>query len=149
MHVGNRLLITGGVLTGVAALLHIAIIIGGPEWYRFFGAGEEMAKLAASGSIYPAINTVGIVVILGIWALYAFSGAGVIRRLPFLRSVLVLVAAVFLMRGIVGVPMVLLMDDSYAMELKARMAFVVVTSVGIFGLGLCYAIGVSKLWRKS
>jgi hypothetical protein len=149
MHASNRLLITGGAITGVAALLHLAMIIGGPDWYRFFGAGEEMAKLAASGSAYPAANAAGIAVVLGIWTFYALSGAGVVRRLPFLRSVLVLVAVVFLMRGIVGVPMVLLMDDPYAMELRARMTFVVVTSVVIFSLGLCYAIGVMQLWRRS
>jgi hypothetical protein len=149
MHTGNRLLITAGVITGAAALLHLAMILGGPDWYRFFGAGEEMAKLAASGSTYPTMNAAGIAIILGIWTLYAISGAEVIRRLPFLRTVLVLVAAVFLMRGIVGVPMVLLMDDPYAMELRARMTFVVVTSVGIFSLGLCYAIGAALLWRKS
>jgi len=149
MDIGNRLLIAGGVLTGVAALLHIAMILGGADWYRFFGAGEEMAKLAASGSTYPAMNAAGIAVILGIWTLYAFSGAGVVRRLPFLRSVLALIAVVFLMRGVIGVPMVLLMDDPYAIELRARMMFVAVTSVIIFSLGLCYAIGTILLWRRS
>ncbi|MFH0781778.1 MAG: hypothetical protein V2B20_07455 [Pseudomonadota bacterium] len=148
MNIGNRLLIIGGTLTGIAALLHLAMILGGPDWYLFFGAGEEMAKLAASRSSCPAMNAAGIAVILSIWTLYAFSGAGLIRRLPFQRSVLVLVAGVFLMRGIVGVPMVLLMDDPYAMELRARMTFVVVTSAVIFSLGLCYAIGTALLWRR-
>jgi putative oxidoreductase len=149
MDIGNRILIAGGVLTGVAALLHIAMILGGADWYRFFGAGEEMAKLAASGSTYPAMNAAGIAIILGIWTLYAFSGAGMIRRLPFLRSVLALIAVVFIMRGVIGVPMVLLMDDPYAIELRARMMFVAVTSVIIFSLGLSYAIGSILLWRRS
>ncbi len=72
----NKLfLLAGGLLTGVAALLHVAIILGGPDWYRFFGAGEGMARLAARGSIYPTILTAGIAAILGVWMLYALSGA--------------------------------------------------------------------------
>jgi hypothetical protein len=40
----NRPLLWGGALSLVAALLHIAIIVGGPAWYRFFGAGEALAN---------------------------------------------------------------------------------------------------------
>jgi len=35
-----------GTLSFIASALHIAIIIGGPSWYRFFGAGESMASMA-------------------------------------------------------------------------------------------------------
>lgn len=36
----DKWLIAGGLLSAAAALLHIAVIVGGPDWYRFFGAGE-------------------------------------------------------------------------------------------------------------
>ena len=52
----NKPLIFGGVGSMLAASLHIAIIIGGPEWYRFFGAGERMATLAGQGSLIPTIS---------------------------------------------------------------------------------------------
>jgi hypothetical protein len=39
----NFWLVGGGILSAIAALLHAAVIAGGPDWYRFFGAGEEMA----------------------------------------------------------------------------------------------------------
>ena len=80
MQIGDRLLLFGGGLTGVASLLHVAIILGGPDWYRFFGAGERMARLAARGSTYPTVLTASIAVVLGLWTLYALSGAGLIRR---------------------------------------------------------------------
>jgi hypothetical protein len=51
----NNGLIYGSVLTFLAGLLHIAIIIGGPDWYLASGAVEDMAKLSVSGSLYPAI----------------------------------------------------------------------------------------------
>ena len=149
MRNGRRLLLAGGLLTGVASLLHVAIILGGPEWYRFFGAGERMARLAARGSPYPAVVTAGIASALAVWMLYALSGAGVIRRLPFLGPVLVLIAAAYLGRGILGVPAVLLADDPYTNELKGRMTFMIVTSAICIGLGLCYAVGAARLRKPT
>jgi hypothetical protein len=107
-----------------------------------------MARLAARGSAYPAVVTTGIAVVLGAWALYALSGAGVVRRLPRLRLALVLIAAIYLTRGVFGVPLVLLVDDPYAAELRARMTFMVVTSAICIALGLCYAVGAASAWRR-
>lgn len=36
----NKYLMIGGILSMLAALLHVAVIFGGPDWYRFFRAGE-------------------------------------------------------------------------------------------------------------
>jgi putative oxidoreductase len=145
----RRVLLIGGVLTSIASVLHVGIILGGPAWYRFFGAGERMARLAAAGSLYPTIVTMGIAAIQGLWALYAFSGAGIIRRLPLLRPVLALVAAIFLTRGLLGIPAVLIADDPYMQELRGRMVFMVVTSLICVALGLCYALGAALVHKRS
>ena len=107
-----------------------------------------MAQLAARGSTYPTVVTAGIAVTLGIWALYALSGARVIRRLPFLRLALVLIAAVYLTRGALGVPVVLLAEDPYAKELKAKMTFMFLSSALCVCLGLCYAVGATSVWGR-
>ncbi|MEO5588742.1 MAG: hypothetical protein ABIS03_04080 [Gemmatimonadaceae bacterium] len=148
MQTGDRLLLFGGGLSGVASLLHIAIILGGPDWYRAFGAGERMAHLAGRGSVYPLVITATIAVTLAIWMLYALSGAGVIRRLPFLRPALVLIAAIYLTRGFLGIPAVLLSNDQYLNELRAKMIFMAVSSAVCVGVGLCYAVGSALLWRR-
>ena len=96
-----------------------------------------MAQLAARGSTYPTIITAGIAVILGIWTLYALSGARVIRRLPFLRLALVLIAAIYLTRGILGIP-VLFWDDPYAKS-ERQIRFRVLSSALCVCLGLFYA----------
>ena len=62
----NRALIVGGVSTAIASLLHVAIIIGWADCYRFFGAGEGMAQLHEKGSTYPAMITGIIAIILAI-----------------------------------------------------------------------------------
>lgn len=148
MRNGERWLRWGALGTGAAALLHLAIIFGGPDWYRFFGAGERMAGLSARGSAYPTVITAGIASILGLWALYALSGAGVIRRLPLLRLALVLIAGVYFARGALGIPAVLLAEGPYADELKGRMTFMAVSSLICISLGFCYAFGAAGVWRR-
>ncbi len=99
----NIPLILGAILCGIAALLHICVIFGGPAWYRFFGAGERMASGAAAGHWYPSIVTLLIACMLAIWAAYALSGAGVLQPLPLLAFVLPAITAVYLLRGLVVV----------------------------------------------
>ncbi|MGD8564687.1 MAG: hypothetical protein PVG03_19250 [Desulfarculaceae bacterium] len=107
----NKPLIFGGVMSTLAALLHIAIIFGGADWYRYFGAGEEMARMAEQGSWIPTILTLGIFLILQIWGIYAFSGAGLIRRLPLLKPALVVISAIYLIRGLLLIPVWIIDPD--------------------------------------
>lgn len=79
--------------------MHVACIFGGPNWYRLLDAGEQMAQMAEQGCMYPTYVTLGISVIIAIWGLYALSGAGVILKLPFLKTALVLLTAVYSIRS--------------------------------------------------
>ena len=137
----NKWLIAAGSLSAIAALLHVAIIFGGPDWYRFFGAGEGMAGAAERGSARPAVITIGIAAILAVWAAYAFSGAGVIRRLPLVRTALVAISAVYLARALAPLPMLLLRPE--------RMSpFVLWSSIIVLAYGLAYAIGTWAAWPR-
>jgi hypothetical protein len=98
----NVFLIAAGTLSAVAAILHLGCIYFGASWYRFFGAGEQMALLSEQGSAQPTIITSGIVLVLSIWSMYAFSAAGVIFKLPLIRLALVLITLIYLARGIAG-----------------------------------------------
>ena len=142
---GRIWLLPGALLTSAVTALHVAIIVGGPGWYRFFGAGERMAQLAERGSGVPVVVTAGIAGCLAIAALYAFSGAGLMPQLPLLRPALVLIAVVYLMRGVCGIPVVLLARGPYAAELRARMPFMITTSLVSCAIGVCYAAGVASL----
>ena len=135
----NNWLVIGGTLSALAAILHLAVIAGGPDWYRFFGAGEEMARTAERGSSTPALITLAIAAILMIWALYAFSGAGLIRRLPLLRTALVVITAAYLLRALTLVPLLVLRPDLVD-------TFAVVSSLVVLAYGLAYAIGTWTRW---
>jgi len=135
----HPMLIIAGVLSALASLLHLAVIAGGPAWYRFFGAGEGMARMAERGSITPTLITIGIASVLAIWSAYAFSGAGLIPRLPLIRTALVLISTVYLLRGLVLVPAFFLNGGAFE-------PFVLWSSLIVLVYGLAYAMGTWQAW---
>lgn len=135
----NKPLLIGGVLSILAALLHIATIIGGPEWYRFLGAGEEMATLAENGSWIPATVTFGIFVVLFIWGLYAFSGAGFLKRLPFIKLALVFISTIYSVRGLMLFPVFVISPDLVN-------SLTIWSSVICLIIGMTYAVGTRQVW---
>ena len=135
----NPYLMTGALLSGLAAIAHLVCIAWGANGYRFFGAGEQMAVMAEQGQSYPAVVTLVISCVLVIWSLYALAGAGVIRRLPLMRVCLSAIAMVYLARAL-GVfwLMPLLPENSSTFWL---------ISSSICGvIGFCYALGTYQMW---
>ncbi|MFH0261331.1 hypothetical protein ACGRH2_13070 [Vibrio barjaei] len=130
-----------GWLTALASVTHILIIFGGASWYRFFGAGEQMAHMSELGHWYPALLTGTIALLLAVLSAYAFSGIKVVSPLPFTNLILVLISCVFLARGVLFIPAVLVLDSSYLQELAANMDFLVVTSIICSAIGICFGVG--------
>ncbi|WP_244973794.1 hypothetical protein [Vreelandella venusta] len=97
-----ELLIVAGSLSFLAAALHVGVVIGGPGWYRFFGAGEAMALMAEKRSLRPTVITLGIASVLIIWGCYAWSGAGLLPSMPFLKLTLCAITTIYLLRGLGG-----------------------------------------------
>ena len=137
---GSTWLIVGGWLSVAAALLHIACIFGGPDWYRFFGAGEGMARAAARGDLRPTLITLAIGSVLLIWAAYAFSGAGSLPRLPLLRTGLIVITAIYLLRGLFFVPL-------HFWRPQHSDSFAIWSSLIVFAYGAVYAVGTFRAWR--
>ena len=134
----NPWLVGGGCLSAAAAVLHLAVIVGGPDWYRFFGAGEDMAQMAERGSLVPPAVTLVIAVVLAIWAAYAFAGAGLIR-LPLMRTALAAITAIYLLRGVLIVPLL--------MKPHAT-SFDIWSSLIVLVYGIVHAIGTARAWPE-
>lgn len=137
---GAAWLIVGGWLSVLAALMHVACIFGGPDWYRFFGAGEGMARAAARGDPRPTLITLGIATVLLVWAAYAFSGAGTVPRLPLLRTGLVVITTIYLLRALMFVPL-------HLWRPQHSDAFAIWSSAIVLVYGAVYAVGTCKAWR--
>ena len=134
-------LLFAAVADALAALLHVGCIVFGAPWYRFFGAGERMVQLALEGNPYPARVSAAVVVVLLIWTAYALSGAGAIPRLPLLKLGLCTISAVFLLRGVFGVVLVLV-------KRVRNPAFWWWSSAVCLGIGALHLIGTIQVWPR-
>ncbi|HSX50390.1 MAG TPA: hypothetical protein VLF09_05510 [Cellvibrio sp.] len=135
----NSFLILASICSGIAALLHLGCIIFGADWYRAFGAGEQMAQMAEAGMLYPTVVTSVIVVVLVVWSLYALSGAGVIRKLPLVRTALCVISTIYLLRGVAFIPLMPLFPEN-------SLTFWLVSSGVCLLLGALYALGTKQAW---
>jgi hypothetical protein len=126
-------------MSAAAAVAHLSIIAGGPAWYRFFGAGERMAVAAERGLLIAPLTTIVIAAVLAIWSAYAFSGAGLIPRLPLLRLGLITITAIYLVRALWIIPGLPLFGRSET--------FALVSSAIVLVIGVTYAIGTWTAWR--
>ena len=132
-----------GVLSSCIALLHVAIIfVGGPA-YRYFGAGEEMARLSERGSQIPALITTGLTIVFVVWAAYAFSGAGVMRRLPLLKTGLIVIGVIYTLRGLLLGPQAVWFFSLYRAAVPARQ---LLFSAAALVTGLVYLEGTRQAW---
>jgi hypothetical protein len=141
-----------GVATLALALLHVAIAIGGPKWYAFFGAPQGLVRLAAFGNARAPGTCIAVALALTACSAYAFSGAGYIPRLPLLRPVLSCIGLAFTLRGI-AFPLLAISQPAklipYCGACGSLNSFVVVTSVAALTIGVMYLAGaVSTATRR-
>lgn len=132
MTLGPALLMAGGVLSAAAALLHLVIIFNGAPAYRYFGAGERLATMAANRSPWPAVVTFGIAAALAGFAAYAFAGAGMLP-LPRARTVILAIGVLYSARGLAFAPV--------ALVRRRASRFDVVSSLVALGMGIAYLGG--------
>lgn len=137
----NRLLIFGAMLSAMAAILHLGCIVFGAAWYRFLGAGEAMARMAEAEHWQPALVTLLISAVLLLWSAYALSGAGVLRRLPLLRTALCLITGIYLLRGLGFVFLMPHFPDN-------SVSFWIASSAICLTFGVIHMIGLRQVWAR-
>lgn len=69
---GNTYLVVAGCCSLCIALLHVAVIVGGGDWYRLIDPGEKMAVMAEDGSWVPIMFTAAIILIFLIFGPLCF-----------------------------------------------------------------------------
>jgi len=127
------------------AALHVVIIFVGARAYRYFGAGEPMARLDEQGSLVPAIVTAFLTLVFTVWAAYALSGAGLLRRLPLLRTGLIVIGVLYTARGILLEPQAVWFLSGYREAVPPRQ--LVFSAVSLL-TGLAYLAGTRAAWSR-
>ncbi|MXO97127.1 hypothetical protein GRI34_11940 [Erythrobacter aquimaris] len=141
MNPGGRWLLAGAALSATASIIHLACIVLGAKWFRFFGAPEPLVAAYEQGDMQLVWMTIGIAIILAIWAAFAASGAGLLPRLPLLRTGLVAISAIYLARGAILLPA--LVRAPYPGS-----TFDIWSSAIVLGFGLVYAYGTWAAWSS-
>lgn len=146
----NHYLVFSGTVAAAGGLLHVATIFGGPSWYRLIGAPEAIVRLASQGHFYPVLVCLVAAAVLFTCAAFSFSGAGFIKRLPFLRTALVLIACGLLVHGVAFIPLVMLRPDlvTSVYDGDGVNTILVVTSVICLVTGITYALGTRQAWSQ-
>jgi hypothetical protein len=106
-------------------------------------AGVSSASLAERGSPTPGLITAGLTLLFAVWAAYAFSGAGTIRRIPLLRTGLITIGVIYTLRGLLIGPQVAWFLSGYRAAIPPRQ--LVFSAVALF-TGLAHLVGTRQAW---
>lgn len=138
----KNMLLVSGVLCFVIALFQI-IISFSPSLSLYFGAPEALVS-----NIYALILvSFAVAGILTIFGLYAISGAGYIRALPWLKQVLTAISVIFILRGFLIVPEFLVVMGTLKCSIPVAPRFVAF-SIGSLVMGFFFITGTIGEWRS-
>jgi hypothetical protein len=140
---GSRLLALAGWWNIAFAVLHLVILFMGGRGYRYFGAGEQMARAAEAGDSKPALITSGLTVMFVLFGLYALAAAGHIRRLPLTRWLVLAIGILYVLRGILAGPQAVW---AWQRPELVPLRFVLFSGVALV-LGVITVYGVRLRWQ--
>jgi hypothetical protein len=137
----KQTLTVAGVLSFTVAIFQ-AVISLSPSWSLYFGAPVKLV------SNIPMLYANGLIAtfIFAVFGVYALSGAGNIRPLPFLRFMLIGIGGVYTLRGMIILPMLFgITGTTIASESIPRPWLA--TSIFSFIVGIMYIASTLFRWR--
>lgn len=146
---GKRWFAASAVLLVLLGLAHVAAIFGGANWYASLGAPDDIVRMARAGKRFPETVSLLIALVCLLWASYAFSGAGLVRRLPLLRTVLALLAAGMIARAVGFIAVLAVSPNALALVCNCRGidAMVITTSAICLAIGAGITVGLQREWH--
>ncbi len=132
----RRALRIGGWTNIAIAAAHVLCLIWAWSVFRWVGIERDMRELAEQGAALPYVLTLVVAAGFLVFGLYALSGARDLRRLPLLRTGLVVIATIYAYRATWGIGAVAHGDGP-------QIAFAAIALL----IGLCYADGAVHVTR--
>jgi heme/copper-type cytochrome/quinol oxidase subunit 3 len=132
----------GGYLNILIAILHIVGLFWADKMFEVTGISDGMARAAQNiHPMYPYFITVVVAIFFFVFGMYGLSADGKIRKLPFLKPVIFLIAGIYLLRGI-G-------ELIFDMEMQQANQ-ILETSYSLIAvlIGLLFLIGGIRKWKK-
>lgn len=94
----------GALIATSTAIAHLSCIFIGPSCYKAQLAPPYIIRSAIEGTLVAPIGTAVVSSLFLACALFAVSGAGLIKRLPLLKLALVTISVLCILRGLVTIP---------------------------------------------
>jgi hypothetical protein len=139
--VADVLLAAAGLMSLAVALFHVVAAFS-PALQRRFGAPEQ---LMAAGPIAMTAASLGLAAVFAVWGAYGFSGAGWIAELPLLAPGLLVIGAVYALRGLLLAPQLLAATGRLQGDIPTDRDSLVSSAVSL-GIGLLYLAGTAASW---
>jgi len=139
LSVQSKLLISAGVIASVSALWHLLCILGGPSWFAFARAPQPIIDSAQQGTLLAPIGTIIVAGLMFGCTIFSFSAAGVIRKIPLLKSALITISLLCILRGLIAIPFLVTPAGLDVWQIIA-------SSVWLY-VGICFMAGSIEQYR--
>jgi hypothetical protein len=137
--VNSKLLISAGVIASASAIWHLLCILGGPSWFAFARAPQQIIDSAVQGTLLAPIGTIIVASLMFACTIFTFSAVGLIRKVPLLKSALITIAVLCSLRGLIAMPTVV---PSSVLDI-----WQIVASTVWFYVGICFIAGSIEQYR--
>ncbi len=133
LSIQSKFLISAGVIAFISALWHLLCILGGPAWFIFARAPQQIIDSAQQGTSLAVVGTVIVATLMLACTAFAFSASGVIRRVPLIKPALASIALLCILRALVAIPYLITPTVIDVWE-------VIASSVWLY-VGICFMVG--------
>lgn len=138
----SKQLLLAAALLSFAIALFQAVLSLSPSLSSFFGAAE-----LAANPLLLLVTSLAATMVFALFGLYALAGASTIRRLPLLRTGLMVIGAIYALRGLLLFPELLVMVGVLsAPEPVPPQA--VLSSLVALATGVLYLLGTVASWKR-
>lgn len=136
-----KLLKLGGYLNILIAIAHIIGLLWAQDMYDYTGVGEDMRRNAEIHPLLPTAMTVFVSIFFFIFGIYGLSAAKAVKEMPFLKIGVFSIAAIYLLRGIIGSIVNIGFETSFQWH---HLFF----SLCALAIGFLYLIGGLQVWKN-
>ena len=137
--VKSKLLISAGVIASASAIWHLLCILGGPSWFAFARAPQQVIDSSQQGTLLAPIGTVIVASLMFACTVFAFSAVGLIRKVPLLKSALITIAVLCTLRGLIAIPTFVTPTGLDIWQIVASIVWLYV--------GICFVAGSIEQYR--
>lgn len=132
----------GGYINILIAVGHIVGLIWADQMFAVTGIEKEMQELSKinTSTYLPYLLTIFVAVVFLIFGLYGLSADNKFKKLPFLKSVIFIIAGIYIFRGLGG----LLADTIQGTNSLNETIY----SLFALTIGLLFFVGGLRKWKK-